>query len=80
MDKKNRRSKTRFDKTIKKCAKLTVKKITSAYKSKVIKFKLEKDLIQILVYFLSLMNSLKIILSPFSDKYMLLMDYPFTKG
>ena len=40
---KKRQIKIRFDDPIKKCAKLTAKLITAAYKSKVIKFKLDED-------------------------------------
>ena len=69
-----------FDDRIKKCAKLTSNIPKAAYKSKVVKLKLEEDLLQLRVYLISFMNSLKIILSQFSEKYMLLMDYPSIRG
>ena len=56
----------RFDYQIKKCAKLTTKLVIDAYKSKFFMFKLGEDPLQRRVYFLSLMNSLKIVLSQFS--------------
>ena len=74
--KTKRESKTRFGDPIKKCAKLKVKLITVAHKSKVIIFKLDEDTLMRRFYFPSFLNSLKIVLSPFSEKYMLLMDYP----
>ena len=49
-------------------------------KIKVIKFKLDKDPLHQRVYFLSLMNPLKIILSQFSEEYMILMEYPSIWG
>ena len=46
----------------------------------VVKFKLYEDPLQHQVYFLSFMISLKIVLSQFSQAYMLLMDHPSIKG
>ena len=60
--------------------KLTAKLLTSAYKSRVINSKLDKDQPQLRFYDLSFMNSLKIVLSQFSETYMLLMDYPSIRG
>ena len=78
---KNKRwSKTRFGYPIEKCAKLKAKIFTAAYKSKYIAFKLDEDPLQQRVYFLYFMNSLKIVLSTFSETYMLLMDYPSIRG
>ena len=68
-----------FQRPNQKCAKLTAKLLTDPYKSKVIKFKLDKDTLQRQVYFLSFMNSLTIVLSQFSETYILLMDYPSTR-
>ena len=59
--------KTRFYDPIKNCVKLTDKLFKSVYKSKVIKFKLGEDPLHCRVYFLLFMNSLKIVLSQFSD-------------
>ena len=64
--KKKHQSRMRFGDPIKKCAKLTSKLLTATHKSKVVKFKLDKDTLQQQFYFLSFMNSLKILLSTFS--------------
>ena len=50
-NKKKRQSKNRFD-PIKKCAKLTAKLPTDAYKLRVVKFKLDENPLQHRVYFL----------------------------
>ena len=55
------RNKTCFHDPIKKCANLKAKVIISAYKSKVIKFKLDEDPLQRQVYLLSFMIYLKIV-------------------
>ena len=64
----------------KKCAKITDNLLTATHKSKVIKFKLYEDPLQRRVYFLSFINSPKIVLSIFSETYTLLMDYPYIRG
>ena len=69
-----------FDDRIKQCLNLTVKLPKYAYKSMVIKLKLDKDPLQNWVYLLSFINSLKILLDQFSEAYMLLMDYPYIRG
>ena len=70
----------RFDDPIKKCVKLTSKLLTYAYKQKVVKFKLDDYPLHCQVYLLSFTNSIKIVLSTFSETYMLPMDYPFIRG
>ena len=65
-----------FGDQIKKCTNLTANLFTDVYKSKVFKFKLYKDPIQCRVYFLSFVSSLEIVLSQFSETYMLLMESP----
>ena len=72
-------SKTCFNDPIKKCTKLKAKLLTATYKSKVVCFKLDKDSIHRQVYLLSFINSLRISSSPFSETYMLIMDYPSMK-
>ena len=69
----------RFRDPIKKYAKLTANILTSAYKLKVITFKLDEDPLQSQVYFLSFMNSLKLFLSQFKENFLLSMDYPSTR-
>ena len=56
---------------IKKCANLT-----STYKTKGVKFKLDNNPLNCSVCFLSFINLLKIVSSSFSETYMLLMEYP----
>ena len=83
VEKKNKNkcwSKTNSDEPIKKCAKLTAKLTTAAYKSKVVGFKLEDDQLHHLVYLLSFIHSLKNLLSQLSETYMLLMYYPAIRG
>ena len=70
------RSKTRFNDTIRKCAKLTSKLLKAVQKSRVIKFKLDDDPLQHRVYFISFTNSLKNYLSQFKDTFMLPIEYP----
>ena len=53
---------------------------TDAYKSKVMRLKLEKDTLQHQVYLLSLTKYLKIILPKFEKTYMLLMYYLSIRG
>ena len=78
-NKKQHQSKKRFD-DIKKCAKITAKLLPDAYKSKVIKFKLDEDPAQRRVYFLYFVKSLKIVLSQFKEALMLLLNYPSIRG
>ena len=56
-------SKTGFDEPIKKCENLTAKLLKSAYKSSFIKFKLDKYPLHHRVYFLSVINSLEIVIT-----------------
>ena len=65
---------------IKHCANLTAKLLTSAYKSKVVKLKLDEDLLQCWFYLLFFVNSLKILLTQCSETYILVMDHPSIKG
>ena len=73
-------SKTCIYEPIKKCMNIISKIPTAAYKSKVIKLKLNEDPLHRRVYFLSFMNSLKIVLSSFSYIYTFLMDYTSIRG
>ena len=60
-------SKTSFNDPTKKCATLTTMLITYTWKSKVIKFKLDEDPLQLQVYFLTFMNLPKITLSRYKE-------------
>ena len=55
-EKNKHQSKTLFSDPIKNCAKLASKLLTAAYKSKVVKFKLDNDPLQRRVYFISLLD------------------------
>ena len=68
----------RFHDPIKKCTNFKSKLPIASYKSKVKRFKLDEDPLDLRIYFLSLMNSLKILLSKFKETYILIMDYPST--
>ena len=48
---------------IKLCARLTEKSMTTAYKSKIIRFKINEDPLQRQIYFLTLVESLEMIFS-----------------
>ena len=61
LDKRNKNRKCNKQDPIKLCAKLTVKLLKTAYKSKVLKFKLGEDPLQIRVSFLTFIESLEII-------------------
>ena len=56
--------------------KVTVKFLTTAYKSKIIKFKLDKDPLQRRIYFLTFVKSLEIILSQYKETCEVLLYYP----
>ena len=43
-------------------------------------FKLNEDPPHLRVYFIPFMNSLKMVLSKFTETYMLLMEYPSIRG
>ena len=79
-DKNKCRSKIRFNEPIKKYANLTAKILTAVYRWNIFKFILDEYPLQRRVYFLSFVNSLKIGLSPFSETFMFLMEYPSIRG
>ena len=60
---------------IKLCAKLTMKFLTKAYKSKITKFKLGEDPLQRQIYFLTFVESLERILLLYKETYEVLLDY-----
>ena len=79
MNKNKHRSKNHSNDPIKKCSKITAKLLRSAYKSRFTAFKLDDDPLQCRVYLLSLINSIKTVLSLFKETYMLIMDYPYIR-
>ena len=61
---KRRKKKSNWKKDpIKLLARLTEKLLTTTYKSKIVKFKLDEDLLQRRIYFLTFVESLEIIFS-----------------
>ena len=80
----NKKKKHRKNKQgpIKLCAKVTAKLLTSAYKSKVLKFKLDEDphLLQHCISFINFMESLNMIFSQYKETCEVLLDYPTIGG
>ena len=65
---------------IKLCAKLTAKFPATEYESKILKFKLDEDPLQHLIYFLTFIESLVMILSQYKEICEVLLDYPKIGG
>ena len=65
---------------IKLCASLTAKLLTTAYESKVIKFKLDRDPLQHRIYFLTFVESLQMIFYHYKETCEVLPDYPKLGG
>ena len=76
---KNKRSHRKKD-PIKLCARLTAKFLTTAYKSKTIKFKLDEDPLQRRIYFLTFAESMETIFYQYKETREVLIDYPKTGG
>ena len=62
------------------CATLTAKLLTTAFKSKIIRFKLDEDPLQRQIYFLTFIDSLNMIFSQYRETYEVLRYYPKTEG
>ena len=62
------------------CATLTAKWLTTAFKSKIIRFKMDEDPLQRRIYFLTFIDSLDMIFSQYSKTCEVLLDYPKTGG
>ena len=54
--------------------------ITTAYKSKILKSKLDEDPLQRRVYFLTFIESLEMIFSQYKESFGVLLDYPTIGG
>ena len=54
--------------------------LTEAYKSKIIKFKLDEDPLRSRIYFLTFIESLEMIISQFKENCESLLDYPKIRG
>ena len=61
---------------IKQCATLTEKLLTTAYMSKIIRFKMDQDPLQRRIYFLTFVESLEMIFSQYIETCEVLLDYP----
>ena len=65
---------------IKLCATLTANLLTTAFKSKMIRFKLDEDPLQRRIYFLTFIDSLNMVFSQYRETYEVLRDYPKLEG
>ena len=65
---------------IKLCTRLTEKFLTTEYKSKIIKFKLDEDLLQRRIYFLTFVESLETVIFQYKETCEVLLDYPKIGG
>ena len=74
-DKKNRKKDP-----IRLCATCTAKLLTTAYKSKIIRFKMDEDPLQRRIYFLTFIESLDMIFSQCRETCEVLLDYPKIGG
>ena len=61
---------------IKLCPRLTEKLLTTAYKSKIIRFKMDEDPLQRRIYFLKFVESLEMIFSKYTETCEVITDYP----
>ena len=82
----NYRRKRRKDKKhqkkdpIRLCATLTEKLLTTAYKSNIIRFKMDEDPLKRRIYFLTFIDSLDMIFSQYRETFEVLLDYPKIGG
>ena len=58
------------------CATLTAKLLTTAYKSKIVRFQMDEDPLQRRIYFLIVIDSLDMIFSQYRETCEVLLDYP----
>ena len=58
------------------CATLTEKLLTTVYKLKIIRFKMDEDPLQRRIYFLTFIESLDMIFSQYKETCEVLLDYP----
>ena len=62
------------------CAKLTAKFLTTAYKLKILKFKLDEDPLRRRINFLTLIKSLEMKCLQYNETCEVLLDYPTIGG
>ena len=78
---KRRKNKKHWENNpIKQCAILTTKLLTTAYNSKIIRFKMDEDPLQRRIYFLTFIESLGMIFSQYTETCGVLLDYPKIGG
>ena len=78
---KQRKNKKHQEKDpIRLCANLTAKLLTTAYKSKIIRFKMDEDPLQRQIYFFTFIDSLDMIFSHYRENCEVLLDYPKIGG
>ena len=65
---------------IKLCAHLTANLLTTAYKSKIVRFTLDEDPLQRPIYFLAFVESLEMIFSQYKETCEVLLEYPKIGG
>ena len=62
------------------CATLTAKFLTTAFKSRIIRFKMDEDTLQRRTYFLTFIDSLDMIFTQYRETCEVLLDYPKIGG
>ena len=78
--KRQNNKKHRKNDLIRLCATLTAKLLTTAYKSKIIRVKMDEDLLQLQIYFLTFIDSFDMISSQYRETCEVLLDYTKTEG
>ena len=78
--KQNKKKSHRKKCPIKLCARLTEKLLTTAYKSKIIRFKMDEDQLQRQIYFLASVESLEMIFSQYTETCEVIINYPKMGG
>ena len=80
MDVSDAKKETSEKDPIRLCATLTEKFLTTAYKSKITRFKMDEDPLQLRIYFLTFIDSLDMIFSQYRETFEVLLDYPKIGG
>ena len=75
---KNKKHRKKY--LIRLCATLTEKLLTTAYKSKIIRFKMDEDPLQCRIYFLTFIDSLDMIFKNYRETCEVLLDDPKIGG
>ena len=78
--KRRKNKKYRKNDLIRICATLTKKLLTTAYKSKIIRFKMDEDPLQRRIYLLTFIEWLNMIFSQYRETCEVLLDYPKIGG